>query len=324
MHLADHTVYDDQRDWALGETYRKQWEVFMVLADHGLTEDQLRRVHRQVAKNADWNIVLRLFERGADLRRVTEDLETANASRLRPPTKKHEEHDETGEKLYNEQMEQYLKIEREYKQRVKNLKNLQEQLAKDAEDYESALEEKNLGAVLFRIKSQTDEIDINQTLNLAFSHKDAWPVLVQLVKYRLDKPQRNALFPEVIRNRMWGVARVLLERGVDLDICVDALQELKKEHQWILVARVMKYPVEDDLRRKVMKEALDNREGSVVAHIISIMEGRVTAEERETMFQQAHAQHVWQAVRRLVEEADSTGIAHRDKALHTAVECYRE
>jgi protoheme ferro-lyase len=39
---ADHTLYLDQRWWALQEAYKhKQWSVMLLLADHGLNEIEL-------------------------------------------------------------------------------------------------------------------------------------------------------------------------------------------------------------------------------------------------------------------------------------------
>ena len=75
---ADHSLYDDQRGWALEEAFRdKQWDVFLQLADYGLMESELMCVHYRLAKHADWETVLQMFERGGDVSEVRELLETA-------------------------------------------------------------------------------------------------------------------------------------------------------------------------------------------------------------------------------------------------------
>nr|KAG5706542.1 hypothetical protein BaRGS_028713 [Batillaria attramentaria] len=316
---ADHTLYDDQRSLMIKTALeQEQWDVVMVLADHGMTDDQLRRVHRQVAKHADWNTVLQLFERGANLHRVTKELETANPSRHRPPDERKLDEDE-----YRKRLAEYTEIETKYKQRLKELETLASQLERDAMDYREAIQASNWAAVLYHIYRGASEDQVKMTLEAAVE-KEAQHVLVTLVRLGMDAAQRDWLFREAMTRRLWSVGRALLERPVSRELPRDAaswdtLQRLMEEGQWILVARVMEYDVSDDLRLNVMHHALNRREGSVVAYIISIMEGRVTVKERETVFRQALSKGLWETVRRLVEEKDSTGIAHRDEAMFAAV-----
>ncbi|KAK7478518.1 hypothetical protein BaRGS_00030277 [Batillaria attramentaria] len=324
--LADHSLYDDQRDWALGEALReRQMAVFMLLADHGLTEDQLRRVYRQVAKHADWNTVLELFERGADVLLVSEELETANPSRERLPTEdemeKYERKFEDNPALENEYRERWQKIEEleaRYRKRCRKLRALERRLETEKQDFDNAVKQKNWRAVLHRLRRTSTQEQARLALDHAVQ-SEAWHVVVQLVKLSMDADERETFLPEAIRRRQWGVARALLERGVSAELCLNVLPELIKEGQWILVARVMEHGVSDDQRRQIIQEGLDHREGSVVAHCISIMEGTLTVEEREAIFERSLRHGLWQAVRRLVEEKDSTGIAQRDKALIESV-----
>nr|KAG5693191.1 hypothetical protein BaRGS_014081 [Batillaria attramentaria] len=324
--LADHSLYDDQRDWALGEALReRQMAVFMLLADHGLTEDQLRRVYRQVAKHADWNTVLELFERGADVLLVSEELETANPSRERLPTEdemeKYERKFEDNPALENEYRERWQKIEdleARYRKRCRKLRALERRLETEKQDFDNAVKQKNWRAVLHRLRRTSTQEQARLALDHAVQ-SEAWHVVVQLVKLSMDADERETFLPEAIRRRQWGVARALLERGVSAELCLNVLPELLKEGQWILVARVMEHGVSDDQRRQIIQEGLDHREGSVVAHCISIMEGTLTVEEREAIFERSLRHGLWQAVRRLVEEKDSTGIAQRDKALIESV-----
>ncbi|KAK7481772.1 hypothetical protein BaRGS_00027020 [Batillaria attramentaria] len=328
--LADHSLYDDQRGWALGQAlYDKRWDVMVVLADHGLTDVQLRKVYRQVAKHADWHTVRQLFERGVDMRVVCEELMAANPSRERPPSRERIERlRNMGEDVteleaeYRERREHYAKIEADHKRRCKELARLETELSEKEANLLYLLHNKNWYAVLCKVFQNATEEKVKMTLQHAIQH-DAWHVVMQLVRLGMDTAQRDSLFSEVIRRRQWCVGRALLERGVSVELSRAALPQLMVADQWILVARVMELSLDDTERRRVMQAALDKKEGSVVAHGISVMEGRLSVEEREVMYDQALSQGVWQAVKRLVEEKDDTGMAQSDKALVAAVEQHR-
>nr|KAG5703799.1 hypothetical protein BaRGS_009597 [Batillaria attramentaria] len=148
----------------------------------------------------------------------------------------------------------------------------------------------------------------------------AWNVVMQLVRQGMNVDKRNSLFPMAIQQQQWGLGRALLERGVSVELSRAALPELIEADQWILVARVMELSLDDTERRRAMQVALDKKEGSVVAHGMSVLEGRLSVEERKALFKHALSHGMWQAVKRLVEEKDSTGIAQRDEALVAAVE----
>ncbi|KAK7481770.1 hypothetical protein BaRGS_00027018 [Batillaria attramentaria] len=328
--LADHSLYDDQRGWALGQAlYDKQWGVMVVLADHGLTDEQLRKVYRQVAKHADWHTVRQLFERGVDMRVVCEELMAANPSHERPPSRERIERlRNMGEDVteleaeYRERCEHYAKIEADHKRRCKKLARLETKLSEKEANLLYLLHNKNWYAVLCKVFQNATEEKVKMTLQHAIQH-DAWHVVMQLVRLGMDTAQRDSLFSEVIGRRQWGVGRALLERSVSVELSRAALPQLMEADQWILVARVMELSLDDTERRRVMQAALDKKEGSVVAHGISVMEGRLSVEEREVMYDQALSHGVWQAVKRLVEEKDSTGVAQSDKALKNAVEQHR-
>nr|KAG5685370.1 hypothetical protein BaRGS_013836 [Batillaria attramentaria] len=328
--LADHSLYDDQRGWALGQAlYDKQWDVMVLLADHGLTNDQLRRVYRQVAKHADWHTVRQLFERGVDMRVVCEELMAANPSRERPPDRRRiERYRNQGEDVteleeeYKARCEHVAKIEAEYKERCRELTEMERAYRCQEMTVEQLLLSGQWYAVLTKLREGTSdqtELVLHHAIQM-----EAWHVVMQLVRLGMDAAQRESLFSQVIRRRQWGVGRALLERGVSVELSRTALPQLMEADQWILVARVMELSLDDTERRRVMQTALDKKEGSVVAHGISIMEGRLSVEEREVMFDQALGQGVWQAVKRLVEEKDNTGMAQRDKALIAAVEQHRD
>nr|KAG5696572.1 hypothetical protein BaRGS_030440 [Batillaria attramentaria] len=302
-HMADHSLYDDERNWALMEAfYQGRWSVVIALAEFGHDRDQLRRIYRQVAKHAHWDTVIEIFDRGAEVRNVREELETANISRKRLPR---------------------LAVLAGYEYRLLQLYMLEDQVESEAQNIEHAIQQNNWRAVLHKVRREASTFSL--ALHAAIE-KEAWHVVVQLVRLGMDAAQRDSLFPEVIRRRQWGVGRALLEcgffdggeHGVSVELRRAALPQLVNVGQWILVARVMEHGVDDEERRQVMWEALDRREGSVVAHIISIMEDRVTVEERERVFQQALSQGVWQALKRLVEFKDLAGIGHRDVIIRSA------
>nr|KAG5695605.1 hypothetical protein BaRGS_032245 [Batillaria attramentaria] len=167
-----------------------------------------------------------------------------------------------------------------------------------------------------------------------------WDVMVVLADHGLTDEQLRKVYRLVAKHADWHTVRQLFERGVDMRVVCEELMAanpsrerppsrerierlrnmgedvtLMEADQWILVARVMELSLDDTERRRVMQAALDKKEGSVVAHGISVMEGRLSVEEREVMYDQALSQGVWQAVKRLVEEKDDTGMTQSDKAL---------
>jgi hypothetical protein len=92
-------------------------------------------------------------------------------------------------------------------------------------------------------------------------------------------------------------------------------------NQWTLVARVMEFIVDHDVKHQVIERAMKSREGSVVWRCLSTMQNyRLSEEERKTLFQQAMDFGMWQLVKPLVELKDSTGIKHRDTAMVEAIE----
>jgi hypothetical protein len=92
-------------------------------------------------------------------------------------------------------------------------------------------------------------------------------------------------------------------------------------NQWTLVARVMEFIVDDDMKHQVIQRAMESREGSVVWRCLSTMQHyHPSVEEREKLFQQAMDRGIRQLVKPLIEEKDSTGIQHRDTALLEAIE----
>nr|KAG5696377.1 hypothetical protein BaRGS_028372 [Batillaria attramentaria] len=299
--LGDHNLYDDQRGWALGEALReRQMNVMVVLGEHGLTNYQLRRVHRQVAKHGEWKLFLRLRDQGANVKEVRQDLETANIGRERPPS-------EEAIKKYNKRLQQLRELER--------------QIFRDSKHFEVAVANRNWPAVLLRLRRKGTEDMINTALRAAVEAQ-AWYVVVLLVKLGLSAEQRNLLFPEAIKHQLWGLGRALLERehGVSAHLCESFLPQLIEARQWVLVARVVEQDVDDVVRRRILQQAIDKREGSVAAHCISIIRDRMSVDERESIFKRVLAEDQWLVVRPLVEEQDSTGADQRVRAFLAAIE----
>nr|KAG5702014.1 hypothetical protein BaRGS_015749 [Batillaria attramentaria] len=332
--LADHSLYDDQRGWALGEALNeRQWDVVVVLAEHGLTGDQLRKVYRQVAKRAGLDTVRQLYDQAVDMRLVCEELMAANPSRERPPNKeaidrlRNRGDDVTKlEAEYRERRERVAKAESEHKKRCYELEDLDVRYSCcGGINFERPLSSRQWYGLMSKLRrfAERPTGDCVHLVDKAIEHAiadNAWHVVMHLVRFGMDASKRDSVFLQALRQNQWGVARLLLEYGVSVELSRAALQDLMEANQWILVARVMELSLDDTERRRVMQAALDKKEGSVVAHGISVMEGRLSVEEREVMYDQALSQGVWQAVKRLVEEKDNTGIAQRDKALVSAVE----
>ena len=264
--MADHRLYDDQRGWAAVEAlHDKQWDVVMKLTKHGMTDDQLKRVHRQMAKHADWQSVVRLFEGGADLRHVREDLEIANECRERPPSQ------ETLTK---------------YRRRLRQLKTLENRTAEEARSLSLALKRNNWQAVLFRLRSRSSVKQKAKILSIALK-RQAWHVVAYLVRLDMPQAEKDMLFQECVKHKQWGLARLLMERLVDPDISREALSTLLDERQWILVALIMDVGLDDVGRLLMMRKAMEARESSVVSHGITLLEGRLSVEDRNKFFAQA-------------------------------------
>ena len=294
---ADHSLYDDQRLWALEEAYtEKQWEVCMLLADHGLTEVELMRVHNRLGRYADWHTILQLLERGADVLEVKELLENVMTGRIK-----------------STQNIEWTK------RRHAQLARLEHRLNRTFIAFGTALRKRKWHAVMHVIRRSPSKEEIDMTLEAAME-QGAWHVVMQLVRHVMKAPQRDLFFRQMVGRQQWGVCRVLLELGVDVAVCLDTLPELMKMRQWILVARVMEYDVDNTVRQQVMQSAVQEREGSLVWHCIITMSSHLSAETREALFQNAMSRENWQAVKPLVEVKDSTGRAHRDAAMQKATE----
>jgi hypothetical protein len=51
---ADHTLYEDERWWALQEAHKlKQWDVMLQLAEHGLTDAETMLIRKQLVESGD-------------------------------------------------------------------------------------------------------------------------------------------------------------------------------------------------------------------------------------------------------------------------------
>ncbi|KAK7093497.1 hypothetical protein V1264_007238 [Littorina saxatilis] len=297
--LADHSLYDDERGWALGQAmYSGQWRVFLMLAQQGLNKDQRRRVYRQVAKHGDWDTVHEMLERGADVRTVHAELFTANISRDPHPPED---------------------VVTRYKDRLTQLRDLGKKLAREAKDFDGAVSSKNWSAVLYKIRRRGTEGEVWQAMMAALEAR-AWHVLTQLVRGRNSPALRKQLFPLVMEQQQWSVVRVLLERGVSVELRLSAIPIFLEHHQWLLAARVTEHDVTDSVIRHVMRQALEHREGSLAAHCIGSLKEPLSVIERQTIFQQALSKGLWWAVKRLVEERDPEGKTERDVALQAAAE----
>ncbi|KAK7479061.1 hypothetical protein BaRGS_00029731 [Batillaria attramentaria] len=301
--LSDYHLYDDQREWALRVAIReKQMDVVVALADFGLTDDLLMLVHSQVALHAEWDTFLQLCERGVSVRFVRQDLESASVRREGHPSKEATDR---------------------YNRRLDQVRNLERQVSKDARSFGSAVARNNWPAVFLHLRNDTNKGKVDIALKAALEDH-AYHVVVQLAKHAMDKSQRNSLFPEAIRRRLWGVGRALLERGVNVELCQAALPELLKHRQWVLVARIVEHAdLDDSERRKVIDVAMANREESLVLHCIGTLSVELSVMDRETLFKKALAEDLWRVVMRLAEEKDAAGISQRDRAFLTAVESQR-
>ena len=299
---ADHSLYDDQRGWALEEAFQeKQWDVFLLLADYGLVESELMCVHYRLAKHADWDTVLQLFERGGDVTDVKELL-TGDKSRKAAYDK--------DDALKRQQRASELGgLENDLNARRTALKTLKR-----------AAKQGDWSVVLFSLQRRPVVHHIHLALKAAVAN-GVWHVVRQLIKLGIDDAQRDWLFTRMVKQRQWGVCMVLLEQGVSVELCLTALPELMDMDQWTLVARVMMYDVDDAVRRQVMQRAMERKQGTVVWQCVITMHGdRLSVEERKELFQEAFNREVLQAIKPLIEVKDVTGIQHRDTVLPEAAE----
>jgi hypothetical protein len=86
--------------------------------------------------------------------------------------------------------------------------------------------------------------------------QSAWHVVMHLVTLGMDTAQRDSLLTDMITRRQWGVCSVLLEQGVSVQSCLDALPVFVEMNQWTLVARVMEFIVDDHMKHKVIQQAV--------------------------------------------------------------------
>ena len=299
---ADHSLYDDQRGWALEEAFQeKQWDVFLLLADYGLVESELMCVHYRLAKHADWDTVLQLFERGGDVIDVKELL--------------------TGDKSRKAAFDKDDAFKRQ--QRASELRRLESDLnarKMAMKTLKRAAKQGDWNVVLFSLQRTPVVHHIHLALKAAVAN-GVWHVVRQLIKLGIDDAQRDSLFTRMVKQRQWGVCMVLLEQGVSVELCLTALPELMDMDQWTLVARVMMYDVDDAVRRQVMQRAMERKQGTVVWQCVITMHGdRLSVEERNKLFQEALSREVLQATKPLIEIKDVTGIQHRDSVLPEAAE----
>ena len=299
---ADHSLYDDQRGWALEEAFQeKQWDVFLLLADYGLVESELMCVHYRLAKHADWNIVLQLFERGGDVTDVKELLTGAKSRKAA--------YDKDDALKRKQRAFELGRLESALNARKTVLKTLKR-----------AAKQGDWSVVLFSLQRTPVVHHIHLALKAAVAN-DVWHVVRQLIKLGIDADQRDSLFTRMVKQRQWGVCMVLLEQGVSVELCLTALPELMDMDQWTLVARVMMYDVDDAVRRQMMQRAMERKQGTVVWQCVITMHGdRLSVEERKELFHLALSREVLQATKPLIEIKDVTGIQHRDSVLPEAAE----
>ena len=299
---ADHSLYDDQRGWALEEAFQeKQWDVFLLLADYGLVESELMCVHYRLAKHADWDTVLQLFERGGDITDVKE--------LLTGPKSRKAAYDKNDALKRQQRTSELGVLESDLNARRTALKTLKR-----------AAKQGDWSVVLFSLQRRPVVHHIHLALKAAVAN-GVWHVVRQLIKLGIDAAQRDSLFTRMVKQRQWGVCMVLLEQGVSVELCLTALPELMDMDQWTLVARVMMYDVDDAVRRQVMQRAMERKQGTVVWQCVITMHGdRLSVEQRKELFQEALSRQVLQAIKPLIEIKDATGIQHRDTVLPEAAE----
>ena len=300
---ADHSLYDDQRGWALEEAFReKQWEVFLLLADYGLTQSELMMcVHYRLAKHADWDTVLKLFERGGD---VTDVKELLARAKLRK-----EAYDEDDALKRLQRVSELGRLETDLNAITTALKTLKR-----------AAKQGDWSVVLFSLQRRPVVDHIHLALKVAVAN-GVWHVVRQLIKLGTDAAQRDWLFTRMVKQRQWGVCMVLLEQGVSVELCLTALPELMDMDQWTLVARVMMYDVDNAVRRQVMQRAMERKQGTVVWQcVITMHSDRLSVEERKELFHRALSREVLHAIKPLIDIKDVTGIQHRNTDLPEAAE----
>ncbi|KAL8572807.1 hypothetical protein ACOMHN_024983 [Nucella lapillus] len=145
---------------------------------------------------------------------------------------------------------------------------------------------------------------------------------MHLVRLGMNRAEPDGLFPQMVSQQQWGVCRKLLEIGVDIQLCLEALPELMDRNQWTLVARVIEMEVDDAVRCQVMQWAFQRRAGVLFWHCLTNMknEEQLSVDTRVKLFHQAISRDIWQAVKPLVEEKDDPGIQCRDVGFLEAIE----
>ena len=299
---ADHSLYDDQSGWALEEAFQeKQWDVFLLLAVYGLVESELMCVHYRLAKYADWDTVLQLFEQGGDVTDVKELLTGAKSRKAA--------YDKDDALKRKQRVFELGRLESALNARRTALKTLKR-----------AAKQGDWSVVLFSLQRRPVEHHIHLALKAAVAN-GVWHVVRQLIKLGIDAAQRDSLFTRMVKQRQWGVCMVLLEQGVSVELCLTALPELMDMDQWTLVARVMMYDVDDAVRRRVMQRAMERKQGTVVWQYVITMHGdQLSVEERKELFREALSREVLQAIKPLIEVKDVIGIQHCNTVLPEAAE----
>ncbi|XP_070178172.1 uncharacterized protein [Littorina saxatilis] len=297
---ADYSLYDDQRLWALGEAKgEKRWDVYVKLAGHGLSEWERMGVLYRVAMHADWKLVRHMVNTVADVSYMKDLLTNARPTRQSRPKPENSQ----------QRIEQLTEFEKTLKMYTNTLKTLK-----------AAAKRGKWQVVLYNIRHKLDLQHAPRHALKAAVSSEAWQAVIQLVRLETDVTRRNSLFRDMVSQQQWAVCRELLEQGVSDELCVQALNDLMEHRQWTLVAMVMRCPMSEERKKKMMFRALRMREGSVVWQCINTLRRTLSEEERVNIFHLAFNRKVWQAVKPLVEIKDETGIRHRDTALLEAIE----
>ena len=258
-------------------------------------------VHYRLAKHADWDTLLKLFERGGDVTDVKELLTGAKSRKAA--------YDKDDALKRQQRAIELGRLESDFNSRTTALKTLKR-----------AAKQGDWSVVLFSFQRTPVVYHTHLALKAAVAN-GVWHVVRQLIKLGIDAAQRDSLFTRMVKQRQWGVCMVLLEQGVSVELCLTALPELMDMDQWTLVARVMMYDVDDAVRRQVMQRAMERKQGTVVWQCVITMHGdRLSVEERKELFHRALSREVLQAIKPLIEVKDVTGIQHRDTVLPEAAE----
>jgi hypothetical protein len=201
----------------------------LLLADYGLNEIELMWVRYWLAMYADWGVVLRMFRRGVDVTEVRELVENVMTARK---TRK------------NTVKRKALGL------RWSQLCQLEEKLTQaSSRRFKMPSTARQWVTLLFYLHRhhRTASASVQWLLQRAIE-QSAWHVVMHLVTLGMDTVQRDSLLIQMITRRQWGVCSVLLEQGVSVQSCLDALPVFMEMNQWTLVARVMEFIVDDDMK----------------------------------------------------------------------------